>query len=95
MTSEKTSFDKFLDTIQPFWIGGFSGMFATSIIQPIDMVKVLIQLKSEQGQKATAGAAIADVMAKDGIKGFYRGYFLFYLVFLLPWPGNFSTQQLG
>ena len=30
-----------------FLIGGLSGMTATSCIQPIDMVKVRIQLKSE------------------------------------------------
>ena len=46
---EKSGLTKFLDTIQPFWIGGFSGMFATCIIQPLDMIKVLIQLKSEKG----------------------------------------------
>lgn len=72
--TQKSSVDKFLDAVQPFWIGGLSGMIATSVIQPIDMVKVLIQIKSEQGQKATPATAIADVMAKDGIKGFYRGY---------------------
>jgi solute carrier family 25 oxoglutarate transporter 11 len=29
---------------KPFFNGGLSGMFATCIIQPIDMVKVRIQL---------------------------------------------------
>jgi solute carrier family 25 oxoglutarate transporter 11 len=71
--TEKSSKDRFLDAIQPFWIGGLSGMIATCVIQPIDMVKVIIQLKSEKGQKATPAAAIADVMASDGIRGFYRG----------------------
>lgn len=47
MTTNKSSVDKFLDSIQPFVIGGLSGMFATCIIQPIDMIKVSIQLKSE------------------------------------------------
>lgn len=46
--AEKSSMDKFLDGIQPFVIGGASGMFATCIIQPIDMIKVVIQLKSEE-----------------------------------------------
>jgi len=44
--TQKSSMDVFLDTIQPFVIGGLSGMFATSIIQPVDMIKVSIQLKS-------------------------------------------------
>ena len=71
--AEKSGMTKFLDAIQPFWIGGLSGMMATCVVQPIDMIKVLIQLKSEQGQKATFGSAISDVMSKDGIRGFYRG----------------------
>lgn len=33
-----------INTIQPFVFGGISGMTATTIIQPIDMVKVRIQL---------------------------------------------------
>lgn len=44
--SPKSSLDKVLDSIQPFVIGGLSGMLATCIIQPIDMIKVSIQLKS-------------------------------------------------
>lgn len=47
MTAPKSTTDKFLDSIQPFVIGGVSGMFATCIIQPVDMIKVTIQLKSE------------------------------------------------
>lgn len=70
---QKSSKDKILDAIQPFWIGGLSGMIATCFVQPIDMVKVIIQLKSEQGQKANPATAIADVMSRDGIRGFYRG----------------------
>jgi solute carrier family 25 oxoglutarate transporter 11 len=45
---QKSTSERILDTIQPFVIGGLSGMFATCIIQPIDMVKVSIQLKSEE-----------------------------------------------
>lgn len=71
--AEKSGLNKFLDTIQPFWIGGLSGMLATCVVQPVDMIKVTIQLQSEKGMKATFGSAINDVMSKDGIKGFYRG----------------------
>lgn len=71
--AEKSGLTKFYDAVQPFWIGGLSGMIATCVVQPIDMIKVLIQLKSESGQKATFGSAISDVMSKDGIRGFYRG----------------------
>ena len=44
--TEKSSKDKLLDAIQPFWIGGLSGMMATCVIQPVDMIKVVIQLRS-------------------------------------------------
>ena len=71
--AEKSGMSKFMDTIQPFWIGGLSGMLATCVVQPVDMIKVTIQLQSEKGMKATFGGAINDVMSKDGIKGFYRG----------------------
>jgi len=52
-STTKSSTDKFLDSIQPFVIGGLSGMFATCIIQPVDMIKVTIQLKSEEGHGAS------------------------------------------
>lgn len=48
-------------------------MMATCIIQPIDMIKVVIQIKSEQGQKATFFSAMKDIQSKKGIMGFYRG----------------------
>lgn len=43
---QKSSSQKFFDAIQPFWIGGLSGMMATCVVQPIDMIKVTIQLQS-------------------------------------------------
>lgn len=43
----KSSWTKFVDTVQPFWIGGLSGVLATCVIQPVDMIKVVIQLESE------------------------------------------------
>jgi hypothetical protein len=45
-TSYSFNFSKILDVIQPFVIGGLSGMFATCFIQPIDMIKLTIQIKS-------------------------------------------------
>lgn len=74
-----------LDIVQPFVIGGLSGCLATSVIQPIDMIKVTIQLKSEEISNATkAGkpivggvspsSAIRDIYASGGIRAFYKGY---------------------
>lgn len=46
----------------PFINGGLSGMVATAVVQPIDMVKVRIQLASSAGQ-STSPFAIARSMA--------------------------------
>jgi len=45
--TSKSKLQKTFDLIQPFWIGGLSGIIATCVIQPVDMIKVVIQLKSE------------------------------------------------
>jgi len=58
-----------------FAIGGMSGMFATSCIQPIDMVKVRIQLKSESraGNLSPFGIAKDIYRNEGGVKAFYKG----------------------
>lgn len=49
-------------TARPFVNGGLSGMMATCIIQPIDMVKVRIQLGAQGNPLKVA----SDIIAKDG-----------------------------
>ena len=63
------------DMIKNFAIGGLSGMTATACIQPIDMVKVRIQLKSEAKSGNLSPFTIAkEIYANEGgIKGFYKG----------------------
>lgn len=39
------------DKVRPFVIGGLSGMFATTVVQPIDTVKVRIQISGENKGK--------------------------------------------
>jgi len=39
-TDDSFSLKRVLDVIQPFWIGGLSGILATCIIQPVDMIKI-------------------------------------------------------
>jgi len=60
---------------QPFLFGAISGSFATCCIQPIDMVKVRLQLSGEGG-----GAAIKSpikmaglLLKNEGPLAFYRG----------------------
>lgn len=59
-----------------FVFGGLSGMTASAVIQPIDTVKVRIQLVGEAGQRgaATSPFAVArSILAKEGVRGFYKG----------------------
>ncbi|KAK3250761.1 hypothetical protein CYMTET_39874 [Cymbomonas tetramitiformis] len=56
---------------RPFVLGGASGMMATCVIQPIDMIKVQKQLA--EGAVPSTGKVVKDIMAKDGVAGFYRG----------------------
>lgn len=65
--------------IQPFVIGGMSGISATCVIQPVDMIKVRIQIKAEElaksGQKGSVSpfAMISEIRKTSGIAGFYKG----------------------
>lgn len=54
---------------KPFVNGGLSGMAATCIVQPIDMVKVRIQLGAKGGPIGVA----KDIIAKDGVGQLYKG----------------------
>lgn len=71
-------------SFKDFAFGGFSGMIGTTVIQPIDTVKVRIQLVGESmGLKAapTGGKPLSTspftvargILAKEGMRGFYRG----------------------
>lgn len=95
MTSSSSSSKKpktVWDHIEPFVLGGTSGMFATVIIQPMDMVKVRIQLTGEGGAKVNSNpVAIAkEIVAKDGVKGFYTG-----LSAGLLRQATYTTARLG
>lgn len=61
-----------METIQPFIVGGLSGSFATSIIQPIDMVKTSIQIQNEKG-KVVVSDIVRGIYREEGMRGFYRG----------------------
>lgn len=60
-----------------FGIGGISGMVATTFVQPIDMVKVRIQILAGEnpGQKYGPVDVAKKIWAEEGgLKGFYKGY---------------------
>lgn len=56
-------------TVKPFVNGGLSGMAATCIIQPIDMVKVRLQI----GAKGSPLKVAKDIVAQDGFGALYKG----------------------
>ena len=53
--------------VKPFVNGGTSGMLATCVIQPVDMVKVRIQL----GQ-GSAGQVASNMLKNEGFIAFYK-----------------------
>ena len=60
----------------PFVIGGSSGMVATVCIQPIDMLKVRLQLFGEGvhgGVRPTPFTVAKDVVAQGGVLSLYNG----------------------
>ena len=53
------------DWLVPFAIGGLAGATATSVIQPIDTLKVQIQVISEQlGRSKSKGLSIFHILSK-------------------------------
>lgn len=60
----------------PFLNGGLSGMIATSFIQPIDMVKVRLQLAGEgvaTGPRASAIGIATDIIKQGKVLDLYTG----------------------
>lgn len=62
----------------PFFIGGLSGAIATFCIQPLDTLKVQIQVISEQiGRQRTKALTIPSILIKvkdnQGLTALYRG----------------------
>jgi len=60
----------------PFINGGLSGMFATACIQPVDMIKVRLQLAGEgvkTGPKPTVMGVTREVIAQGKVLDLYTG----------------------
>lgn len=63
-----------LAQVQPFVTGGLAGCLATTVVQPVDMIKVRIQLASDVAGSAKSPFTIARQMVKnEGILSLYRG----------------------
>lgn len=75
----------FWPTIKPFVNGGASGMLATCVIQPIDMIKVRIQL----GQ-GSAASVTSTMLKNEGVGAFYKG-----LSAGLLRQATYTTARLG
>ncbi len=66
----------FMRAALPFINGGISGMVATSVIQPVDMIKVRIQLAGEGsavGPKATPLSVTREILASGKALDLYTG----------------------
>ena len=63
------------EPLKPFVFGGVSGMIGTCIIQPVDTVKVRIQIMGESGVKESPNpfAVAAQVIKKEGLAAIYKG----------------------
>ena len=60
--------------VQPFASGGIAGSLATCVIQPIDMVKVRIQIAGESANAVKNPFAIASsIIRNEGFSSLYKG----------------------
>jgi len=58
---------------KPFLTGSLAGCMATSCIQPIDMVKVRIQIGGAEGGSTSPLEVTKKLLREDGVAGFYKG----------------------
>mmetsp|Transcript_2088 Transcript_2088/g.4753 ORF Transcript_2088/g.4753 Transcript_2088/m.4753 type:complete len:297 (+) Transcript_2088:51-941(+) len=58
---------------KPFATGSLAGMFATCCIQPIDMVKVRIQLTAGTAEAAGPVTIAGNMLKNEGVAAFYTG----------------------
>ncbi|KAK9725650.1 hypothetical protein RND81_05G159900 [Saponaria officinalis] len=85
MADQKTKSGGVWPTVKPFVNGGASGMLATCVIQPIDMIKVRIQLGQGSATQVTK-----NMLAAEGVGAFYKG-----LSAGLLRQATYTTARLG
>jgi hypothetical protein len=73
MTNLKMSESLFWSYAKPFLVGSLSGSVASSVIQPIDTIKVIIQSKRESAGKAAVNLSPfhvgRELIEKNGVLG--------------------------
>ncbi|KAI1422566.1 mitochondrial carrier domain-containing protein [Xylaria sp. FL1777] len=95
MAATKTDFlhTPLMRAALPFINGGTSGMVATTVIQPIDMIKVRLQLAGEgvaTGPKPTPITVTREILAQGKVLDLYTG-----LSAGLLRQGVYTTARLG
>jgi hypothetical protein len=71
------SYAKTIEAVKPFVFGGVSGICATSCIQPLDTIKVRIQLMGEGVKGGPSGSLIGTgsaIVRNEGFMALYSGY---------------------
>lgn len=61
------------NSCKPFVTGSLSGCIAGTIVQPIDFVKVRIQVAAAEGGSTSPIEIASQVLKKEGPRGFYQG----------------------
>lgn len=61
------------EAVKPFLTGSMAGCTATCCIQPIDMVKVRIQLGAEGGGATSPITVAQNILRNEGFGAFYQG----------------------
>ncbi|CAK9041419.1 Putative mitochondrial 2-oxoglutarate/malate carrier protein (OGCP) (Mitochondrial carrier 33) [Durusdinium trenchii] len=82
------------ERLQPFVCGGAAACFASSVIHPIDLTKVRLQLAGEalrpgETKPSTLGV-IRSAVATDGVRGLYSG-----LTAALTRQATYGTARIG
>lgn len=83
---------QFFQRIRPFLFGGISGMVATAVIQPIDTIKVRIQIMGENLTKGSKNPISVgrSIIKAEGVNGLYKG-----LGSALFRQATYGTARLG
>jgi solute carrier family 25 oxoglutarate transporter 11 len=58
---------------KPFVTGSMSGCIATTCIQPVDMIKVRVQLGAAEGGSTNPFTVASNLIKQDGFLGLYKG----------------------